>query len=64
MVHETRWIRPAQHAGELGLAAGRGEKVHAPDDEVHPLLEIVDGDGKLVGPVAVSVADDEIAALL
>ncbi len=39
------------------------DEIRAPDDERDALPGVVDGHGELVGPVAVAVADQEVAAL-
>ena len=55
--------RAPEQAGEPELAAGGGEEILAADHEVDPLFPIVDGDGELIGPLAMAVAHEEIAAL-
>ena len=42
-------------------AGGRGEQVAAADDEVDALAQVVDDDANAVGPVAVPVADRQVA---
>ncbi len=56
-------VGSAEHSGELDLASGGLEKVDSADHQVDTLLEVVDRDGELVGPVAVSIPRQQIAAL-
>ena len=58
------WSLRIEQPAELELAAGRGEEVLAPDDQVDPLVEVVHHHRELVGPVAVAVAQEQVAALL
>ena len=53
----------AEQTAELDLAAGGIEQILTAYDEVHVLQPVVDDDGKLIRPVAVAIADEEIAAL-
>ena len=53
----------ADQPGELNLAAGRIEQILAANDEVHVLQPVVDDDRELIRPVAMSIADEQIAAL-
>jgi hypothetical protein len=62
-MEECRWMLAAEQAGELNLPAGRIEEILAAYDEVHLLQPVIDDDGELIGPVAVSIANEQIAAL-
>ena len=53
----------AEQTGKLDLAAGRIEQILAAYDEIHVLQPVVDDDGELIRPVAVPIADEQIAAL-
>lgn len=61
---KARRAGPAEQARELNLAAGGSEEVLAPHDQVDALVEVVDHHRELVGPVAVAIADQEIASLV
>jgi len=64
MVQERRRLRAAQQSRQLNLTAGRCEQIDAADHQVHSLDVIVHGRGELIGPVAVAIAREQIAALL
>ena len=64
MVKKLRRIAPAEQPRELDLAAGRGEEVVAADHQRHALHVIVNRRRELIGPVAVAILDEQIAALL
>ncbi len=63
MVEKDRRLAPAQHAREPNLAAGRREQVLAANDQVHLLPLIVHHHRELVGPVAVPIPEQQVAAL-
>src|SRR4051812_34900353 len=63
-MEKTRRLGSPEQPRQLQLAAGRIEQIVPADDERHALLHVVDGHGKLVRPVAVTIADDDVAALL
>ena len=52
--------QPRQH----DLAAGRSKQVIATNHEIHPMLQVVHDDGKLIGPVAGGFPEKQIAALV
>src|SRR3954464_281842 len=54
----------AQQAGQANLSAGRRQQVLAAYDDVDPLAEIIDTHRELVGPVAETIADQHVSALL
>ena len=60
---KCRWTLAADQPGELNLAAGRIEQILAANDEVHVLQPVIDDDGELIRPVAMPIADEQIAAL-
>ena len=60
---KCRWTLAADQPGDLNLAAGRIEQILSSNDEVHVLQPVIDDDRELIGPVAVSIADEQIAAL-
>ena len=63
VVVEGGWAGAAEQAGQLDLAAGGLQQVHAPNHQRDALFHVVDGCGELVGPVAVPIADEQVAAL-
>ena len=52
-----------EQSGELNLPAGRIEEILAAYDKVHVLQPVVHDDGELIGPVTLSIANEQIAAL-
>src|SRR5262245_56555011 len=64
MMEEPRRHGASEQTRELKLAAGRVEQVVAADDQRDVLHEVVDSRGELIRPVAVTIADDQVAALL
>ena len=64
MMKKRRRLSPAEQAGELNLTAGRIEQVLTANDEIHALQPVIDDDGKLIRPVAVPIADEQISTLL
>jgi hypothetical protein len=63
VMKKRRWMPAPEQSCELNLPAGRVEQILAAYDEVHVLQPVIDDDGELIGPVAVSIADQQIAAL-
>ena len=63
MVQEPRRLRAADESRQAELASGGVEDVLAADDEVDALFVVVHDDGELIRPVAVTVADEHVAAL-
>ncbi len=53
----------SKHSGELDLPAGRREQIEPADDEIHCVVHVVHGHRELVGPVAVAILEEDIAAL-
>ena len=64
MVHEGWRSLAAEEPRELDLSSRGFEQIDAADDEIHALAPVVHGDGKLVGPVAEPIANEEIATLV
>ena len=62
-MHEHRRHLSAEQPRETNLAARGRKEVLASHHEINALPHVVHGDGELVGPVAVSIAQQEIAAL-
>src|SRR5436305_15105812 len=62
MVEKSLRSRPSEQPRELNLSAGRRQEIFAADDERHTLVEVIHRNGELVGPVAESVADQQVAA--
>ena len=62
VVEEGRRGLAAQQAAEAELGRGGVEQVAAADDEVDAVAEVVDDDAERVAPVAVAVAQGEVAA--
>lgn len=63
MMQERGRISPAEQPPDLELPPGRIEQVFASDDEIDPLLPIVDDHGELIRPVAIAVAGEDIPTL-
>src|SRR4051812_41515554 len=63
-MEEGRWYLPAQQAGDANLPAGRRQQVLAAYDDIDPLTEVINTHGELVGPVAETIADQHVSALL
>ena len=63
MVEEYRRFDPAQHPCEADLPSGRREEILAANDEVDTLPVIIDRHCELVRPEAISIAQQQIAAL-
>src|SRR3954464_2431570 len=63
-MEEGCWSLPAQQAGDANLPAGRRQQVLAAYHDVDPLAEIIDTHRELVGPVAETIADQHVSALL
>src|SRR5689334_4763393 len=64
MVEKGRRLRAPKQAGEQNLATGRVDQVCAAHDEGDPVLQVVDRDRELIGPISSRSAREEIAALL
>ena len=60
---KCRRLLTAKQAGELNLAAGRIEQIVTAYDEVDALQPVIDDDRKLIRPVAMPIADEQITAL-
>src|SRR5262245_7704098 len=63
MVPEARWRRSAQKAGETDLPSRGFEQVNATNYIGDILVRIVHRHGKLIRPVAQSIAQQQVAAL-
>jgi len=63
-MQKARRLAAAEQPCELQLAPGGREQVVAANDVRHALDVVVDRHGELIRPVAVAIADQEIAALL
>src|SRR5688572_11724479 len=64
MMEKLRRFLAAEKPRELNLAAGGRQEVVAANHQRHALDSVVHGDRELIGPVAIAVADEQIAALL
>jgi hypothetical protein len=64
MMKEPGRAVTAKEAGDADLAASGWQQVDSANDEVDVLSPVVYGHGKLVGPVAVSIPEQHVAALL
>lgn len=60
---KPRWSRPTKEAGELDLPSRGQEQILTTNDEGHLLVQVVNGHGELIGPVATAVANQHVAAL-
>ena len=63
MMEELRRLGSAEKPCQLDLAAGRVEQILAANHNRHALQPVVDDDRKLIGPVSMAIADEEVAAL-
>ncbi len=63
VVHEHGRRGAPQQSSELNLAPGGRQQVLSPDDEIDLLPQIIDGDGELVRPEPVPVAQQQRPAL-
>lgn len=61
MVQISRRGVPPEEARDLNLPAGRGQDVLAANHEIDALIEIVDHDRELIGPVSMAIAREDIA---
>ena len=64
MVNEGRRTVTAKEARDADLPAGRRQQIDSANDHIDFLSPVIHRDRKLVGPVAVSIANQYIAALL
>jgi hypothetical protein len=62
-MQECRRIGAAQKPCQLDLTACGGEQILTANDERHTLQPVIDDDGKLISPVAMTITDEEVAAL-
>jgi len=63
MVKKCCGLGPSEHPAELDLPPGRTKEIVAADDERDALTQVVNHRRELVGPVPVTVAQQQIAAL-
>ena len=63
-MEESRWLGAAEQACEANLTSGRRQKIFTSDDEIDLLFPVVHGHAQLIRPVAMSIADQEVATLL
>src|SRR5687768_1640816 len=63
MMREARRYGPAEATRQLDLLARRLHQVLTANHEVHPLIEIVDGDRELVSPVPQPIPHRDVAVL-
>src|SRR5256886_13423840 len=63
-MQEGRRLGASKKPRELNLASGRRQQIISAHDERDALLEIVGGRRELIRPVALAIADEQIAALL
>ncbi len=59
---KDRRAAPPEHPRKGKLAPSGVEEIRPPDDQVDLLPKVVHGHSELVGPVAVAVAEQQIAA--
>ena len=59
-----RRLRATKHPAQTDLAPCRIEQIRAPDNQIHVLFEIIDGHRELVRPVAIAIAQQQVAALV
>ncbi len=63
MVQHQRLLFASEHTREHALSPDARQQIRAADDHVDRLRIVIHGDGKLVGPVTVTVAHQQVAAL-
>lgn len=63
MMCKARAPRPAEHLPQAKLSSCGRDEIFAANDVGNPLHQVVDGNRELVGPVAVAVAQQQIATL-
>ncbi len=63
-MEERRRLGAAEQACEANLTSGRRQKIFTSDDEIDLLFPVVHGHAQLIRPVAMSIADQEVATLL
>lgn len=63
VMSENRGPCATEHACEPQLTTGGVEQVPAANHHVYPLQHVIHGDGKLIGPLPVAIAQEEVAAL-
>src|SRR5262245_58221713 len=64
MMKEGRRLLAPQRPRQLDLPPRRYQQVVAAYDERHLLCRVVNGRGELIGPMAVAIAHQKVAALL
>ncbi len=62
-MQECRRLRSSEKPCQLDLAAGRVEQILTANDDRHALQPVIDDDRKLIGPVSMAIASEEVAAL-
>src|ERR1051326_7109835 len=63
MMQKRRRLRSSEKPREQYLSTRGLEQVFSTDDEVDALNPVVDRHGELIGPVAISIAHQQVAAL-
>jgi hypothetical protein len=64
VMEEYRRPIASEEARDADLPAGRGQQIDAADHEVNPLTPVVHRHRKLIGPVAMTIAQQNVARLL
>ena len=62
-MQEGRGLLASEETREAGLPSGGLQQVDAANDDVDALAPVVDGDGELIGPVPMPIAQQHVAAL-
>jgi hypothetical protein len=64
MMEERRRLLTPKESRDPDLSAGGREKVDTANDVIHTLLPVINRNGELIRPVAVTIAQQHVAALL
>ena len=64
MVEVARWLGSAENPSQADLAPRGRQEILVADYDVHTVPEIVNGHGKLIGPLSNPVSQQKVAALV
>lgn len=60
-MEESGIARTSQHACEAKLASRGWQKIDAPNDQRHLVGDVIHRHRELIGPVAVAIANEQVA---
>ena len=63
MMEKDCRLGASEHSRQSDLSSSRREEVLAANDEVDTLAEVVHGDGELIRPEAIAIAEQHVTAL-